>query len=62
MMGGMNKLRLGLVLIAVALAAGAVRLLLGDAHSDGLVLAILGTGAPGLWIVAAHIDGRSHAE
>jgi uncharacterized membrane-anchored protein len=58
----MNKLRTALILLAVATIAGVTRLVLGDAQTDGLVLAILGAGAPGAWLLAVHIDERRHAE
>lgn len=58
----MNKLRTAILLLAIATLAGITRLVLNDANTDGLVLAILGAGVPGTWLLAMHIDERRRAE
>lgn len=52
----MNKLLVSLLLLAVAAVAGTIRLAIGDANTDGLVLLILAAGVPGVWLLASHID------
>lgn len=54
--GPMKKLIAALVLLAIAMVFGITRLVLNDSHTDGLVLAILGTGVPGVWMLASIID------